>query len=138
MSMQTVAYQGYGIDLRRFRSSNSDFSNFIHEIIDDDDFYDTMMHSQGVVVDTAVNTDCFDFLVYIPAVIPVTTGTIKSYTPAEANDLIFTAVKGAIESSRTTEELLPAASLPAFFTELKQFIDQKADFSYNQDWTDLV
>lgn len=138
MSMQTVAYQGYGIDLRRFKSTNSDFANFLHEIIDDDDFYDTMMHSQDVVVATATNTDSFTFLVYIPAVIPVATSTVKTYTLTEANDLIFTAVKDAIESSRSTEELLSAASLPDFFDELKQFIDQKADFSYNQDWTDLV
>lgn len=138
MSMQTVAYQGYGIDLRRFKSTNSDFANFLHEIIDDDDFYDTMMHSQDVVVATATNTDSFTFLVYIPAVIPVATSTVKTYTLTEANDLIFTAVKDAIESSRSTEELLSAASLPDFFAELKQFIDQYADFSYNQDWTDLV
>lgn len=138
MSMQTVEYQGYGIDLRRFHSSNSDFSNFIHEIIDDDDFYDTMMQSQDVVVTTATNTDSFTFLVYIPAVIPVATSTIKTYTLTEANDLIFKVVKDAIESSKSTEELIPATSLPTFFDELKQFIDQSADFSYNQDWTDLV
>lgn len=138
MSMQTVEYQGYGIDLRRFKSTNSDFANFLHEIIDDDDFYDTMMHSQDVVVATATNTDSFTFLVYIPAVIPVATSTIKTYTLNDANNLIFTAIKDAIESSKSTEELISAESLPAFFTELKQFINQKADFSYNQDWTDFV
>ena len=61
MSMQTVEYQGYGIDLRRFHSSNPDFNNFLHEIIDDNDFYDVMMHSQDVVVATATNTDSFTF-----------------------------------------------------------------------------
>ena len=138
MSMQTVEYQGYGIDLRRFHSSNPDFNNFLHEIIDDDDFYDVMMHSQDVVVATATNTDSFTFLVYIPAVIPVATSNVKTYTLTEANNLIFKVVKDAIESSKSTEEMISATSLPAFFNELKQFIDQSADFSYNQDWTDLV
>ena len=66
------------------------------------------------------------------------TSTIKTYTLTEANDLIFKVVKDAIESSKSTKELISAASLPDFFDELKQFIDQKADFSYNQDWTDFV
>ena len=50
-------------------------------IIDSDEFYDEMMDAENVAMATAVNTDSFECLIYIPAVIPVSsdTGTIKIY-----------------------------------------------------------
>lgn len=142
MSMQTVEYQGYGIDLGQFKSNNPKFNKFMQDIIDSDEFYDemydNMIDGEDVAIATPNNTYSFEFLIYIPSVIPVSSGTIKTYTKTEANNLIFDNIKNAIVSSKLTEYLDFKMSLHDFLTELKQIIDKNADFSYNQDWTDLV
>lgn len=140
MSMQTVEYQGYGIDLGQFKSNNPKFNELMEDIIDSDEFYDEMMDAENVAMATAVNTDSFECLIYIPAVIPVSsdTGTIKIYNQTTANNIIFKSIKDVVTSNKFGEDLDSESPLSDFLTELKQFIDKNANFSYEQDWTDLV
>lgn len=141
MSMQTVEYQGYGIDLGQFKSNNPKFNELMEDIIDSDEFYDAMMDdAENVAMATAVNTDSFECLIYIPAVIPVSsdTGTIKIYNQTTANNIIFKSIKDVVTSNKFGEDLDSESPLSDFLAELKQFIDKNANFSYEQDWTDLV
>lgn len=140
MSMQTVEYQGYGIDLGQFKSNNPKFNELMDEIIDSDEFYDEMMDAENVAMATAVNTDSFECIIYIPAVIPVSsdTGTIKIYNQTTANNIIFKSIKDVVTSNKFGEDLDSESPLSDFLAELKQFIDKNANFSYEQDWTDLV
>lgn len=140
MSMQTVEYQGYGIDLGQFKSNNPKFNKIMEDIIDSDEFYDTMMDAENVAMATAVNTDSFECLVYIPAIIPVSssTGTIKIYNQTTANNIIFESIKDVVTANNFGENLDSKSPLKDFLSELKQFIDKNSNFSYEQDWTDLV
>lgn len=140
MSMQTVEYQGYGIDLGQFKSNNPKFNELMEDIIDSDEFYDEMMDGEKVAMATAVNTDSFECLIYIPAVIPVSsdTGTIKIHNQTTANNIIFKSIKDVVTSNKFGEDLDSESPLSDFLAELKQFIDKNANFSYEQDWTDLV
>lgn len=140
MSMQTVEYQGYGIDHGQFKSNNPKFNELMEAIIDSDEFYDAMMDGEKVAMATAVNTDSFECLIYIPAVIPVSsdTGTIKIYDQTTANNIIFESIKDVVTSNKFGEDLGSKSPLSNFLAELKQFIDKNANFSYEQDWTDLV
>lgn len=140
MSMQTVEYQGYGIDLGQFKSNNPKFNELMEDIIDSDEFYDEMMDGEKVAMTTAVNTDSFECLIYIPAVIPVSsdTGTIKIHNQTTANNIIFKSIKDVVISNKFGEDLDSESPLSDFLAELKQFIDKNANFSYEQDWTDLV
>lgn len=140
MSMQTVEYQGYGIDLGQFKSNNPKFNELMEAIIDSDEVYDAMMDAEKVAMATAVKTDSFECLIYIPAVIPVSsdTGTIKIHNQTTANNIIFKSIKDVVTSNKFGEDLDSESPLSDFLAELKQFIDKNANFSYEQDWTDLV
>ena len=141
MSMQTIEHQGYGVDLGDFHSANENYNRVIDNLIDDDDIADYISdNSADCYVDTPVNSVAFIYLVYIPTVIPVATnpGQIKTYTTDEANDAIFKTIKDVIVDNHLADALADKQLTDDFFHELRKFITENADYSYNHDWIDLV
>lgn len=141
MSMQNIEHQGYGVDLGNFHSADENYNEIIAKLIDDDDFIDYISdNSSDCCVDTPINADGFTYLVYIPAVIPVVTdpGQIKTYTADEAHEAIFKTIKDAIVNNHLVAELADKQLTDDFFRELRKFINKNADYSYNNDWSDLV
>ena len=141
MSMQNIEHQGYGVDLGDFQSATENFNEVIENLMDNDDAIDYINdNSLECVADTPVNYDGFSYLVYIPAVIPVTNNPhkIKPYTEEEAHEAIFKTIKDAIVANNLDKSLILNKTDHQFFLELLEFIDKNADYSYNHDWTDLV
>lgn len=141
MSMQNIEHQGYGVDLGAFHSATENYNKVIAKLIDDDDVIDYLNdNSSACCVDTPINTDGFTYLVYIPAIIPIATESrqIKTYTADEAHDAIFKTIKDAIVDNHLADDLADKQLTDDFFHELRKFIDKNADYSYNNDWSDLV
>ena len=141
MSMQNIEHQGYGVDLGDFQSTNQTHNKVITNLIDDDDVADYIDdNSSACCVATPVNANGFTYLVYIPAIIPIVTdpGQIKTYTADEAHDAIFNTIKDAIVNNQLAIDLTDEQLTDDFFRELRKFINENADYSYNHDWSDLV
>ena len=141
MSMQNIEHQGYGVDLGEFQSATENFNEVIENLMDNDDATDYINdNSLECVADTPVNSDGFSYLVYIPAVIPVINNPhkIKPYTEEEAHEAIFKTIKDAIVANNLDKSLILNKTDHQFFIELREFIDKNADYSYNNDWSDLV
>lgn len=141
MSMQNIEHQGYGVDLGEFQSATENFNEVINNLIDNYDATDYINdNSLECVADTPVNSDGFSYLVYIPAVIPVTNNPhkIKPYTEEEAHEAIFKTIKDAIVANNLDKSLILNKTEAQFLIELREFIDKNADYSYNHDWSDLV
>ena len=79
-------------------------------------------------------------MVYIPAIIPIATESrqIKTYTADEAHEVIFKTIKDAIVNNHLADDLADKQLTDDFFRKLRKFIDKNADYSYNNDWSDLV
>lgn len=86
MSMQTVEYQGYGLDLSRVVSAMAQSyptaAEHIGELIDDG--VDIMDAAGDVDVITPCNSDDFGCLLMIGSVVPVGNADIKVYSIPEA------------------------------------------------------
>lgn len=141
MSMQTIEHQGYGIDLGDFHSANENYNKVIGNLIDNDDIMDYISdNSSDCCVDVPINADGFTYLVYIPAIIPIATGSrqIKTYTADEAHNAIFKMIENVIVNNHLADDLADQQLTDDFFRELRKFVDENADYSYNHDWSDFV
>ena len=141
MSMQTIEHQGYGVDLGDFQSTTENYNKVIANLINDDDLTDYINdNSSACCATTSVNANGFTYLVYIPAIIPVATNPrqVKTYTEAEAHDVIFKTIKDTIVNNHLTDDLADQKLTDDFFRELRKFINKNADYSHNNDWSDFV
>lgn len=136
--MQNVEYQGYGFDIadiQRLLASAGAHNTVEHieKLSSDLPIY----NYDDVIFCTPCNTDDFGLLTIIPAVIPVGF-TIKTYSVAEANSLLITAVCKLIEEGiscnyTTQEDVYIVQGV------LTANIDQLAGYSYDKGpWTDCV
>lgn len=140
--MQFVEYQGYGVDLGDFKSDNLQFERAIEGLksIDVEDIINN--ETDDVYIQNACNADGFECLVYISAIIPVSHDggqPTKIYTESEAKDAIYHALEHALKSINTevfTEDV--EDNTEKFLVELKKFVDQDADYSYNNNWSDYI
>lgn len=156
MSMQTVEYQGYGVDLGNFvpkKGYQQELWDFLMTNLDD---LDACVDCSDAYVASSCNSLSFDSLVYLPAIMPISeTGKpVKTYTTKEANQELVKAIEGMLlaivngtpddmdvwnewmnkpldhqPSLEEVEEIMPA---------VEQFVDKFATESYDEDWTDEV
>lgn len=141
MSMQNIEHQGYGVDLGEFQSAITNYEETIEALINNDNITDYINdNSSDCCIDTPVNADGFTYLIYIPAIIPVANNPhkIKTYTEKEAKEAIFKTIKDAIVNNHLANNLANKNLADDFFSELRKFVNKDADYSYNNDWSDLV
>lgn len=159
MSMQTVEYQGYGVDLGAFTSDDPkkqklwDF--LILNAAELNDFLEEHGQQESICLVSPCNTESFSLLAYIPAVIPVSDDgePIKTYTKEEANaafvdlikKLLMVIVSGDDEAVNAwnvgmNEPLKQPTKedVDKLMPDVKKFVVTYASYSWDKDWTDAV
>ncbi|QDR73683.1 hypothetical protein FOD75_11370 (plasmid) [Limosilactobacillus reuteri] len=158
MSMQTVEYQGYGIDLGAFQPLNQTQELLIESLIMNFDALNEALDGLAGCYATPCNTDSFDAIYYLPSINPIKVNGVEPhfYTKDEANEVLtddlIRMTKAMVDPkvdvdpygwSSTDYETIRNADLTEdqlmdFKNALTKFVRKQADYSYNNDWTDLV
>ena len=150
MSMQTITYQGYGIDLGEYQNENKDLQNAMTAIINNDEtaewsFND--LNNKDASVTTPNLSDTWQCLIYIPAIIPVSLNeeSVKIYSPTEAQSIFVKLIKEMFLKEKIPSDIWsghsPAEKLKLmneFYQSVEDFVKTHADYSYNRDWSDEV
>lgn len=160
MSMQTVEYQGYGVDLGNFTFDDPKqqklWDLLVMNAIELNDYLSDQGRTISVSLVSPCNTDEFSLLAYIPAVIPVSDDgdPIKTYTTEEADkaiiesvrQLLLVLVSGDDEALKTwnmgmnepLSKLLTKADVEALMPSVKEFVKTYSSYSWDENWTDEV
>lgn len=150
MSMQTITHQGYGIDLGEYHNENKDLQNAMTAIINNDETAEWSFNnenSKDASVTTPNVNDTWQCLIYIPAIIPVSSNeeSVKIYSPAEAQRIFVKIIKEMFLKEKISSDIWsdrsPAEKLKlmdAFDQSVEDFVRTHADYSYNRDWSDEV
>lgn len=150
MSMNTVEYQGYGVDLGDYSSSNELYQGIINTLIK---FFPELTEEGSENFIIPQNTDGFEALVLIPAVIPIAVSEVKVYSEQEANQTLTNWVNEVISKmlenyvdGKLDKEISDCLSeinvkdidIAAFQKEIEAFVNECADYSYERDWSDYI
>lgn len=150
MAMQNVEYQGYGVDLGDYSSSNKVYQSVVNTLIE---FFADLTEEGSEHFIVPCNTDNFEALVLIPAVIPVAISEVKVYSEQEANETLAKWINETIwqmlesyADGKLEDEISDCLSkinfknidIKDFQKEIESFVNEYADYSYERDWSDLI
>lgn len=132
MSLEPSVINGYGIDIANYRNDK------YREALDylNQNFYDLAdeIDNTPCVYDTAINTDEFTNVIYIPAIVPVNLGNkIRIFTTEEANQALIDYIRQMLVLIQTEDDVF---SFETPFTKddieilmkgITKFVNENAD-----------
>lgn len=140
MSLEASIINGYGIDISDYKNDKySEVLDYLNR-----NFYDLGDEIQNTpcVYDTAINTDTFTNIIYIPAVIPVDVQTkIHVFTRKEANQALANYIRQILTLIQTDDDVFSFETpfkpedIEILMQEITRFINENAD---NISYVDYV
>lgn len=132
MSLEPSMINGYGIDISDYKNDKySEVLDYLNR-----NFYDLGDEVQNTpcVYDTAINTDTFTNVIYIPAVIPVEVQTkIHVFTRKEANQALANYIRQLLTLIQTDDDVFSfetpfkPADIEILMQDITRFINENAD-----------
>lgn len=132
MSLEPSIINGYGIDIGDYK--NDKYSKVLDYL--NRNFYDLGDEIQNTpcVYDTAINTDTFTNVIYIPAVIPVEVQTkIHVFTRKEANQALANYIRQLLTLIQTDDDVFSfetpfkPVDIEILMQDITRFINENAD-----------
>ena len=132
MSLEPSIINGYGIDIANYRNDK------YREALDylNRNFYDLAdeIDNTPCVYDTAINTDEFTNVIYIPAIVPVNLGNkIRIFTTEEANKALIDYIRQMLVLIQTDDDVFsfetPFAKddIEILMKDITKFVNENAD-----------
>lgn len=132
MSLEPSMIDGYGIDISDYKNDKySEVLDYLNR-----NFYDLGDEIQNTpcVYDTAINTDTFTNVIYIPAVIPVELQTkIHVFTRKEANQALANYIRQLLTLIQTDDDVFSFETpfkpedIEILMQDITRFINENAD-----------
>lgn len=132
MSLEPNVIYGYGIDISNYQNDQ------YQEVLDylNRNFYDLGDEIQNTpcVYDTAVNTDEFTNVVYLPAIVPVGLPTkIQDFTMKEANQALIDYIQQLLTLIQTDDDVFTFEKpfkpddIEILMQDITNFVNDNAD-----------
>ena len=132
MSLEPSVINGYGIDIANYRNDK------YREALDylNRNFYDLAdeIDNTPCVYDTAVNTDEFTNIIYIPAIVPVNLGNkICIFTIEEANQALIDYIRQMLVLIQTEDDVFSFETpftkddIEILMKDITKFVNENAD-----------
>lgn len=132
MSLEPSVINGYGIDIANYRNDK------YREALDylNRNFYDLAdeIDNTPCVYDTAVNTDEFTNVIYIPAIVPVNLGNkIRIFTTEEANQALIDYIRQMLVLIQTEDDVFSFETpftkddIEILMQDITKFVNENAD-----------
>ena len=132
MSLEPSMINGYGIDISDYKNDKySEVLDYLNR-----NFYDLGDEIQNTpcVYDTAINTDTFTNVIYIPAVIPVEVQTkIHIFTRKKANQALANYIRQLLTLIQTDDDVFSFETpfkpedIEILMQDITKFINENAD-----------
>lgn len=132
MSLEPNMINGYGIDISDYKNDKySEVLDYLNR-----NFYDLGDEIQNTpcVYDTAINTDTFTNVIYIPAVIPVEVqNKIHIFTRKEANQALANYIRQLLTLIQTDDDVFSFETpfkpedIEILMQDITRFINENAD-----------
>ena len=132
MSLEASIINGYGIDISDYKNDKySEVLDYLNR-----NFYDLGDEIQNTpcVYDTAVNTDTFTNIIYIPAIIPVDVQTkIHVFTRKEANQALANYIRQILTLIQRDDDVFSFETpfkpedIEILMQDITRFINENAD-----------
>lgn len=132
MSLEPSFINGYGIDIADYR--NDKYSETLDYL--DRNFYDLAdeINNTPCVYDTAINTDEFTNVIYIPAITPVNLqNEVHIFTREEANQTLIDYIRQILTLIQKEDDVFsfetPFApdDIDALMQDIAKFVNENAD-----------
>lgn len=132
MSLEPSFINGYGIDIADYRNDK------YNEALDylNQNFYDLgdKIDNTPCVYDTAINTDEFTNVIYIPAIVPVNLGNkIRIFTIKEANQALIDYIRQMLVLIQTEDNVFSFETpftkddIEILMQDITKFVNKNAD-----------
>lgn len=132
MSLEPSVINGYGIDIANYRN------NKYREALDylNRNFYDLAdeIDNTPCVYDTAINTDEFTNVIYIPAIVPVNLeNKIRIFTIKEANKALIDYIRQMLVLIQTGDDVFSFETpftkddIEILMKDITKFVNENAD-----------
>lgn len=132
MSLEPSIINGYGIDIANYRNDK------YREALDylNRNFYDLAdeIDNTPCVYDTAINTDEFTNVIYIPAIVPVNLGNkIRIFTTKEANQALIDYIHQMLVLIQTGDDVFSFETpftkddIETLMKDITKFVNENAD-----------
>lgn len=132
MSLEPSVINGYGIDIANYRNDK------YREALDylNRNFYDLAdeIDNTPCVYDTAINTDEFTNVIYIPAIVPVNLGNkIRIFTTEEANQALIDYIRQMLVLIQTEDDVFSFETpftkddIEILMQDITKFVNKNAD-----------
>ena len=132
MSLEPSVINGYGIDIANYRNDK------YREALDylNRNFYDLAdeIDNTPCVYDTAINTDEFTNVIYIPAIVPVNLGNkISIFTIKEANQALIDYIRQMLVLIQTEDDVFSfetpftKGDIEILMKDITKFVNENAD-----------
>lgn len=132
MSLEPSVINGYGIDIANYRNDK------YREALDylNRNFYDLAdeIDNTPCVYDTAINTDEFTNVIYIPAIVPVNLGNkIRIFTTEEANQALIDYIRQMLVLIQTDDDVFSFETpftkddIEILMQDITKFVNKNAD-----------
>lgn len=132
MSLEASIINGYGIDISDYKNDKySEVLDYLNR-----NFYDLGDEIQNTpcVYDTAINTDTFTNVIYIPAVIPVDIQSeLHVFTRKEANQALANYIRQLLTLIQTDDDVFSfetpfkPTDIKTLMQDITKFINENAD-----------
>lgn len=132
MSLEASIINGYGIDIGDYKNDKySEALDYLNR-----NFYDLGDEIQNTpcVYDTAINTDTFTNIIYIPAIIPVDIqNKIHVFTRKEANRALANYIRQLLTLIQTDDDVFSFETpfkpedIEILMQDITRFINENAD-----------
>lgn len=132
MSLEASPINGYGIDIANYKNDKySEVLDYLNR-----NFYDLAdeIDNTPCVYDTAVNTDEFTNIIYIPAVTPVKIGNkIRIFTEDEADQTLTDYIRQMLILIQTEDDVFSFETpftkddIEILMQDITKFVNENAD-----------
>lgn len=132
MSLEPSLINGYGIDIADY--TNDKYSEALDYL--NQNFYDLgdEIDNTPCVYDTAINTDEFTNVIYIPAIVPVNLGNkIRIFTIKEANQALIDYIRQMLVLIQTEDNVFSFETpftkddIEILMQDITKFVNKNAD-----------
>lgn len=132
MSLEPSLINGYGIDIADYK--NDKYSEALDYL--DRNFYDLAdeINNTPCVYDTAINTDEFTNVIYIPAITPVNLqNEVHIFTREEANQTLINYIRQILTLIQTEDDVFSFETpftpddIDALMQDIAKFVNENAD-----------
>lgn len=132
MSLEPSFINGYGIDIADYR--NDKYSETLDYL--DRNFYDLAdeINNTPCVYDTAINTDEFTNVIYIPAITPVNLqNEVHIFTREEANQTLIDYIRQILTLIQKEDDVFSFETpftpddIDALMQDIAKFVNENAD-----------